>query len=451
MSESPDHRPAHGQSGTPDRALARWLVPALITLAVGVSLAASHRLGGDMPGVHLRVHALREGDFVRLPQWFGGAPNLTYSLLLTPLGLVLGVPLLAGLSAASTVAGVCWLGRHVDSRWRATLLTVSAITSALATLAVGRVTYSTGAAFGVWAVVALLPLADERRRPGRLVGAMTLAVLAGAASPVAGMFLAMVAVGHLVPARRLLRTVAVAGAALTPAVAVNLAYASDGGLALSAGAGLAIAALYLAVLLASRSRSVRATALLGILATAAVTVVDTQVTYIVKRLPETFGAPALAATGRRVVSTLLIGVLVGWNLLSLRTGLSESGQGERSGAAFAPLVETLRSLDAEGTVEVVPTALHWETWFVAREFPIARGWERQSDADHGPIFYDGTPLDADEYADWLRAEQVRWVALPRLEIDHAGRAEAELLADPPPYLRRVSDDGLWTVWAVELP
>ena len=57
--------------------------------------------------------------------------------------------------------------------------------------------------------------------------------------------------------------------------------------------------------------------ILGILATVAVTVVDTQVTYIVKRLPETFGAPALAATGRRVLATLVACVLIGWNVLSL--------------------------------------------------------------------------------------------------------------------------------------
>lgn len=430
---------------------ARWLVPAALTLVVGALLAATHRLGGDMPGIHLRIEALRQGDFIRLPQWFGGAPNLTYSVLLAPLGVVLGVPLLAGLSAGSTVAGVCWLGRHVESRRRTVLLTGAAVASALATLAVGRVTYSTGTAFGVWSVALLLPLAHEPRRLTRLTGAVVLALLAGAASPVAGMFLGMIAVGHLVPARRLLNGAAVAGAALASPVVVNLAFASDGGLALSAGAGLTISALYLAVAATSRSRSVRATAFLGVIATAAVTVVDTQVTYIVKRLPETFGAPALAATGRRFVSTAVVCVLLGWNLLSLRTGLSESGQGERSGAAFAPLVATLRDLGVDGTVEVVPTALHWETWYVAREFPIARGWERQSDADHGALFYDGSPIDAAEYAEWLRAEDVAYVALPRLEIDHAGRAEADLLADPPEYLRILSDDGLWTVWAVELP
>jgi len=40
--------------------------------------------------------------------------------------------------------------------------------------------------------------------------------------------------------------------------------------------------------------------------------------------------------------------------------------------------------------------------------------------------------------------------LDLVEIDHAGAAEAALLADPPPYLTEVSDDGLWTVWKVTL-
>lgn len=423
-----------------------WVSATGLAFVAALVLAATHRLGGDMPGVLLRIHAFRNGDFVHLPQWFGGAPNLTYSILLAPLGALLGVPLLAALSAASTVAGVCVLGRRL-SRTRFALLAGSSLTSALATLAVGRITYSTGTAVAVWAVVLLAGPLSRRRT----AAVLALAVVAGAASPVAGLFLAMVAAGHLLPARRITLAVAVGAASLAPAVVVNLAFAADGGLALSLGAGAAIAALYLAVALSSRSRSVRTTAWLGILATAAVTVVDTQVTYIVKRLPETFGAPALAATGRRVVSTALVVVLVGWNLLSLRTGVAESGLDERNGRAFAPLVATLRDLGVDGTVEVVPTALHWETWYVAREFPIARGWERQSDADHGPAFYDDTPLDADEYASWLATEGVGWVALSRLPVDHAGRAEAALLADPPDYLTEVSDDGLWTVWAVDLP
>jgi hypothetical protein len=102
-------------------------------------------------------------------------------------------------------------------------------------------------------------------------------------------------------------------------------------------------------------------------------------------------------------------------------------------------------------VEVVPTKLHWETWYVAREVPLARGWERQADIDHGPFFYENRPFDADTYKAWLAAEGVQFIALSDLDVDRAGRYEAELLR---------SGDGLesaltlewasdgWTVWRV---
>ena len=408
-------------------------------------LALAGRLGGDMPGVLLRVEAFRQGDYVRLPQWFGGIPNLTYSILLAPLGAVLGVTALAALSAGSTVAGVAHLVRSTTPL-RRRLASLAAVVSAIATVCVGRITYSTGTAFAVWAVV-LLAVATRRRT----IGAVLLAALAGASSPVSGLFLAMITVAHLVPARRIGTAAATAVAALAPVTVVNLLFATHGGLDLGWKAGLTIMALYGAFLLGCRTRTVRVTAALGIAATLGVTLVDTQITYIVGRLPETFGGATAAATARRIIGTALFALLVGWNLMSIRTGMSESGDGERSGVAFTPLVAALDELQPVGAVEVVPTALHWETWFVARHHHIARGWERQADIDHGHLFYSDAPITADAYADWLRRQGVEYVALGDLEIDHSGKAEAELLADPPPYLVEVFADEGWTVWRVDLP
>lgn len=419
-----------------------WGVAAAAIVAV---LAATDRLGGDMPGVLLRVEAFRKGDWVHLPQWFGGVANLTYSILLGPLGALLGVTLLAALSSGSTVAGVVHLSRSAPPL-RRNLAAIAAVTAAVATVCVGRVTYSTGTGFAVWAVAAIAVAT-----PRRTAVAAVFAMLAGASSPVAGFFLAMVAAGHLLPARRTSATILIVVAALAPVEIVNLMYAPDGGLDLGWRAGLAICALYAAFVFGSRSRSVRAVAGLGIAATIGVTVVDTQVTYIVKRLPETFGGATAAVTGRRLAYPVLVAALLAWNALSIRTGVSESGQGERSGAAFAPLVAVLTELDPARPVEVVPTALHWETWHVARRFPIARGWERQADAERGPAFYHDAPLTAEGYAEWLRVEDVGYVALGDLTIDHAGAAEARLLADPPSYLVEVARTDGWTVWRVDLP
>ena len=86
-----------------------------------------------------------------------------------------------GLSGITVTADAVVIGAMTTHITVANSADVKRAIPALATLAVGRVTYSTGAAFGVGAVVAMLPLEGEARRTGRLVAAMALALLAGAA------------------------------------------------------------------------------------------------------------------------------------------------------------------------------------------------------------------------------------------------------------------------------
>ncbi len=453
-SESPSHPgSAPSPAGAPSSRRARWQLPLGAGLATTVVVALfAHQgwLGGDLPGVLLRVEAFRRGHYVRLPQWFGGVPNLTYSVLLAPLGAVFGVAALAALSAGSTVAGVTRLSMAAPParRWAA----IGAATlAALATVCVGRITYSTGTGFGVWAVVLLTT--TERHTPShhrRVAGAAVLALLTGLSSPVAALFLAMIIAAHLLPQRRWALAAGLGALTLGPAGVVNMIYAADGGLALGWQAGLAIAGLYAAFVFGTRSRTIRLTAALGVLATAAVTAVDTQVTYIVKRLPETFGGATAAVNGRRWAAVLVV-AMGGWNVLSIRTGIVEGGHAERTGAAFVPLVQALDDLpplQPGMVVEVVPTALHWETWHVAAQVPIARGWERQADIDRGALFYSGDPITAEAYLEWLHTQHVQYVALSTLEVDAAGRAEADVLRDPPDALREVFRGDGWTIWEV---
>ena len=67
------------------------------------------------------------------------------------------------------------------------------------------------------------------------------------------------------------------------------------------------------------------------------------------------------------------------------------------------------------------TVNHWEAADLAKVVPLARGWERQLDQKANPIFYDGEPLTASSYHDWLRENAVRWVALPNAPLDYSAR------------------------------
>jgi hypothetical protein len=99
-----------------------------------------------------------------------------------------------------------------------------------------------------------------------------------------------------------------------------------------------------------------------------------------------------------------------------------------------------------GRVEIPFTREHWESLWIARAFPIARGWERQTDLLYDHVLYQS--LTAATYHRWLDENAVSLVALPSAPIDYGGRAEQDLLREPPSYLRPVWHDPNWQVWRV---
>jgi hypothetical protein len=82
-------------------------------------------------------------------------------------------------------------------------------------------------------------------------------------------------------------------------------------------------------------------------------------------------------------------------------------------------------------VEVVPTAAHWESyWLPASGVALARGWYRQLDIADNPTLY-RTRLDASQYRSWLRANGVEYVLLPATSLDADGAArEARVVRSP---------------------
>ena len=97
-------------------------------------------------------------------------------------------------------------------------------------------------------------------------------------------------------------------------------------------------------------------------------------------------------------------------------------------------------------IEIPFTREHWESYYVARRYPIARGWERQSDLLYNAVLY--RRLTPQSYHHWLASNAITLVALPRAQLDVGGRPEARLLRHPPGYLQPVFHDAHWQVWRV---
>jgi hypothetical protein len=119
---------------------------------------------------------------------------------------------------------------------------------------------------------------------------------------------------------------------------------------------------------------------------------------------------------------------------------------------WRPVVTFLRRHESPSfRVEVVPTAGHWEAYFLPRAgIAIARGWYRQVDLAANALFY-RPHLSRSGYLDWLRRMAVRYVVLPRAEsLDGRGATtEARLLGSGRSGLRLVAATRAWSYY--ELP
>ncbi len=99
---------------------------------------------------------------------------------------------------------------------------------------------------------------------------------------------------------------------------------------------------------------------------------------------------------------------------------------------YTPLLDELAKVwDGTRRVEVVDPRTHWSSAYVAEKIPIARGWERQIDNARNPIFYGRARLDAASYRHFLDEYAVGWVALPNTKLDFASVAEARLVRRRP--------------------
>lgn len=481
--------------GPRGRSSLSYLAPTLLAIALAVMSRTLGWEGVDYAAQTYRVDSFSAHGFVLWdPSWYAGNLPFGYSVLFPAVGAVVGIGAAAVLSAA--VATFCFdritTRLFGDRPWGVWIFSVSM----LLPVAIGQLTYLSGAAVASAAILslvaALVPAPDARKNIERWLlwaGAVVLGIVSALLSPLAAAFLVLVAILFATRAKGL-RAASFALCVVTSVVVVllGLTFPAIGTFPFSFLNLVEVEILCVGLLLpwVGAHPTVRAGAALYGLASLVSFVVPSAVGGDAFRLLETLGVPlvacyllrprdghrsldddsktqglkdsernslgsALGARANPLVALLLLPLLVfQWIPISTVVGLADSDPAARP-SFYRPLLAQLDSKDSRGLqrVEVVPELHHWESVYIASRFPLARGWERQLDIGYNPIFYDSGVLTPARYRRWLLNTGVTWVALPNAPLDYAGTAEATLLrSNRIEGLDLVWSDKDWRLWRV---
>ena len=431
---------------------------AAAALMVAVYFALDPRIS-DLPAAEFRTWLFEtEGFTVWNGQWYAGHHTPGYSILFPPLAALLGGPEVVGALAtlASAVLFERIVTRHFgpSARWGALLFGIGAGTLLFSS----RLPWSLGAAFGLAAVFAL-----QRGRPW---AAAELTALATLSSPVAGAFLALGAVAYALADRRRLKDgVLVAAAGLLPPLVLTTMFPEGGHHPFVFSSFFIVPLVALAALpfFTRADRTLRVACVLYAVAAVGLFVVPTPFGGNTVRLGQLVGAPlvlcALLTTppraGRwRAAGAALMAVLVWWQWAPIvREYLKVDDDPSVEASYYAPLLRFLDAQDgAPARVTIPQLRSQWESHYVAKEHPSARGWLRQVDVELNPLFYDDGPLDPERYRRWLSENAVRWVAIPDAPIGYGGEDEVDLIETRrPSYLREAHRSDNWVVYEVGAP
>ncbi|MER6996942.1 MFS transporter [Streptomyces sp. NPDC000410] len=394
--------------------------------------------------------------------WYGGMHPVSYSVVSPYLMSLIGVRstmMIVGTLSATLTALILIRIRAVRNPLACALAAVFAF---LCNALSGRVTFGLGMLFALGAVAAVFcwPYRWRTKRWAKAAVAAPLAGLATAASPVAGLFLGVVAAALFLNKRR----PGAYAVGLPPVVVVALSswlfpFSGTQPMSVASTALPFLFGVLCLVLVPKEWRTVRTGAGVYALGTVLTCVVDSQIGSNITRLPMLFAGvvllaalPFAAPRSRKWFALVLafagLNIWIGVKSVDdiVRTAPDASWARE-----LAPLLNELQKAGAEkGRVEVVPASSHREASALLPYVNLARGWNRQADLERNPIFYDDT-LDAAGYRAWLDRWAVHYVVLPKGKPDLGGGQEAELIQQGQPYLKRIWADPNWQLFAVENP
>jgi hypothetical protein len=380
--------------------------------------------------------------------WYGGIYPAGYSLLAPYLLAFVGTRLAMAVAAMVTAALLAsLLARPGVPRPRLAALWLGV---ALWTeLSAGRAAFTLGLAAAAGCVVVI----GDRRPPGgaRLLAAAGLALLSCLLSPVAALFLGVVAAALAVTGRWR-EGLAVGLGAGVPLVATAAVF--PGGVqpvGVQTVLPPLIAAAGVVVLVPRRWRIVRIGAIIYGLGVIVAWALPTQVGSNVGRLGELLVGPLLVglayARPRWLLAAGLVAAAV-WQVAQPAADLAH-GNAPPYFPQTQALVRELRAVHADtARVEAVPQYGHWESLELAAVVPLARGWERQIDAERDPLFYRGGVLTPAAYYGWLRYNAVRYVAISAAAPDFAATAEAAIVRSGQPWLVPVWHNAFWRLYRV---
>lgn len=413
--------------------------------------------------------------------WYGGMHPVSYSALSPYVMATLGVRttmIIAGTVSAGLLALLLVRSRAVARPWLPALFGALAFTGNAVS---GRVTFGLGLMFGLAAVAVVHVWPARWRTPARrhrwpraALGAV-LSGVATAASPVAGLFIGIVAAALWIDRRR--------GAAyvlgLPPVAVVALSswlFPFSGQQPMPLVSTILPVAFALAIFVMAPTwwRTVRIGALLYAAGVLAVWAVPSQIGTNMTRLGLIFGGVLILAIALRRPATplphrwpaalhthrgrfallLVVGILTSsiWQVATAARDVIATRPSEAWTVDVDPLVHQLQARHAErARVEVVPAASHREASALAPYVNLARGWNRQADAERNPVFYTEGMLTPRSYHQWLDRWAVHYVVLSTGAPDHAAVEEAAMVSGGLRYLREVWSDDSWRLFEVRSP
>lgn len=395
--------------------------------------------------------------------WYGGMHPVSYSVVSPYLMSVLGVRttmMIAGTVSAGLLTMILIRSRAVrEPLWPA----LAGVFALLCNAASGRVTYGLGMVFALAAaaVVFCWPYRWRHKRWAKALCAAPLAALATAASPVAGLFVGLVAVALFLQKRRPGAYALGIAPALVVAVSAWL-FPFSGTQPMSlASASLPFLYCVLVFALVPRQwKTVRITAAVYGLGVLMVWLINSQIGSNITRLAMLFAGVALLAALPFAVPKsrkwyVILFTFVGfttWIGFKSVDDIVHTTPAASWARELAPLVNQLQVVGAErGRVEVVPARSHREASALAPYVNLARGWNRQADMERNPLFYDDT-LNSANYHEWLQRWAVHYVVLPKGEPDgNGGERERQLVQRGMPYLRQIWGDANWQLFSVTDP
>ncbi|MGZ3099744.1 MFS transporter [Streptomyces sp. H72] len=395
--------------------------------------------------------------------WYGGTHPVSYSMVSPYLMSVLGVRttmMIAGTLSAGLLTMLLIRSRAVRNPLWASL---AGLFGLLANAASGRVTFGLGMMFGLGAVAVVFcwPYRWRYERWAKGLCAAPLAALATMSSPVAGLFVGLVAVALFLQKRR--PGAWALGVAPTVVVALSTWLFPFSGTQPMGFGSAVLPVVYAGLVYVFVPRTwttVRITSAVYGLSVLLVWAISSQIGSNITRLAMLFAGVALVAalpftverTRKWYALVLAIAGFVGWIGFKSADDIVHTTPAASWARELAPLVNELQEVGAEkGRVEVVPARSHREASALAPYVNLARGWLRQADMERNPLFYDDT-LNSANYHEWLKRWAVHYVVLPKGEPDgDGGERERELVQRGLPYLKQIWGDANWQLFQVTNP